>query len=148
MYPPAMELPCLFCFRDDYRIPDKGKKAKSMIQLFLTKMFQNFEFQGDEENAKQMLLGSHSIRKYASTYCRACGIHKDEKDIRRRWKGEGHVSDVYNDVELPYPDAKVAAVLYGGGPCIYVTDTAVDAAMMNSFIRSRPRCAKCEEEAP
>jgi hypothetical protein len=44
------------------------------------------------------------------------------------------VSDVYNDVELPYPDAKVAAVLCGGGPCIDVTNTAVDAAMMNSFI--------------
>ena len=136
MYPPAMESPYLFCFCDDYRIPDGGKKAKSMIQSFLTKMFKKIEFQEDEENAKQMLLGSHSIRKYASTYCRACGIHKDEKDIRGRWKGKGRVSDVYDDVELPYPDAKVAAVLCGGGPCIYVTNPAVDAAMMNSFILS------------
>jgi hypothetical protein len=40
--------------------------AKSMIQLFLTKMFKKIEFQEDEENAKQMLLGSHSIQKYAS----------------------------------------------------------------------------------
>jgi hypothetical protein len=63
MYPSVMELPCLFCFCDDYRIPDKGKKAKLMIQLFLTKMFKKIEFQGDEGNAKQMLLGSHSISK-------------------------------------------------------------------------------------
>jgi hypothetical protein len=46
------------------------------------------------------------------------------------------VSDVYNNVELPNPDAKVAAILCGGGPCIYVTNPAVDAAMMNSFILS------------
>jgi hypothetical protein len=118
MYPPAMELPYLFCFCDDHRIPDGGKKAKSTIQSFLTKMFKNIEFQEDEENAKQMLLGSHSFRKYASTYRRACGIHKDEKDIRGCWKGKGCESDVYNDVELPYPDAKVAAVLCGCGPCI------------------------------
>jgi hypothetical protein len=37
---------------------------------------------------------------------------------------------------LPYPDAKVAAVLCGGGLCIYVTNPAVDAAMMKSFILS------------
>jgi hypothetical protein len=48
---------------------------------------------------------------------RACGIHKDEKDIGGCWKGKGRVSDAYNNVELPYPDAKVAAVLCGGGPC-------------------------------
>ncbi len=74
-----------------------------------------------------MLLGSHNIRKYASTYCRACGIHKDEKDIRGCWKGKGCVSDVYDNVELPYPDAKVAAALCGAGPCIYVTNPAAAA---------------------
>jgi hypothetical protein len=44
------------------------------------------------------------------------------------------VSDAYDDVELPYPDAKITAVLCGGGPCIYVTNPGVNAAMMNSFI--------------
>jgi hypothetical protein len=82
-------------------------------------MFKKTEFQEDEENAKQMLLDSHSIQKYASTYCRVCGIHKDD-----------------NNVELPYPDAKVAAVLCGGSPCFYVTNQPVDAAMMTSFILS------------
>jgi len=33
-----------------------------------------------EEGA--MLLGSHSIRKFASTHVRRCGITRDEKDIR------------------------------------------------------------------
>ena len=32
------------------------------------------------------------------------------------------VSDVYDDVVLPYPDAKVAEKLCVGGPCFYVSD--------------------------
>ncbi len=43
IYPPAMESPHLFCFCDDYRIPDGGKKAKSTFQSFLTKMFKKIE---------------------------------------------------------------------------------------------------------
>ena len=136
LYPPAMESPYLFCFCDDFRIPEGGQKAKSMIQSFMTKMFKRRELHEEEENAKQLLLGSHSIRKFACTYARSCGIHKDEKDIRGRWKGKGRVSDVYDDTELPYPDAKVGAVLCGGGPCIYQTNPAIDSAMMDSFVLS------------
>jgi hypothetical protein len=61
------------------------------------------------------LLGSHSIGNYAATQARKCGCNKDEKDIRGRWKSKGQVSDVYNDVELPYPDTKVAEKLSIGG---------------------------------
>jgi hypothetical protein len=53
------------------------------------------------------MLGSHSIRKYAATFARRCGVTQNEKDIRGQWKGAGRVSYVYDDVELPYPDAKV-----------------------------------------
>ena len=60
-------------------------------------------------------------------------LHKDEKDIRGRWKGTGRVSDVYDDVELPLPDAKVAEKLCGGGPCFYVSDPTLDVTMMNTF---------------
>jgi hypothetical protein len=34
------------------------------------------------------------------------------------------VSDVYDNDELPYPDAEVAAALCCGGPCFYVTNPA------------------------
>jgi hypothetical protein len=34
VYPPAMESPYLFCFCDDFRIPEGGQKAKS-IQSFI-----------------------------------------------------------------------------------------------------------------
>ena len=74
----------------------------------------------DDNLASSSLLGSHSIRKYAATHCRRCGCNKDEKDIRGRWKSKGRVSDVYDDVELPYPDAKVAEKLCIGGACLYL----------------------------
>jgi hypothetical protein len=31
-----------------------------------------------------------------------------------------HISDVHDDIDLPYPDAKVAGRLCIGGPCRYV----------------------------
>jgi hypothetical protein len=37
---------------------------------------------------------------------------KRQKDVRGRWKGRGRVSDIYDDIELPYPDAKVAEKLF------------------------------------
>jgi hypothetical protein len=82
------------------------------------------------------MLGSHSIRKYAATFARRCGVTKDENDIRGRWKGAGRISDMYDDVELPYPDAKVAEKLCGG-PCFYVSDPGLDATMGTAFVLSR-----------
>ena len=60
LYHPAMESPYLFCFCDDFRIPEGGQKAQSMIQSFMTKMFKSREFHEEEENAKKLLLGSRS----------------------------------------------------------------------------------------
>ena len=71
-------------------------------------------------------LGTHSLRKFGATRARRCGITKDEKDTRGRWKCK-RVSDVYDDIELPWPDLKVAVSLCIGGPCKYkVIDKYVD----------------------
>jgi hypothetical protein len=48
------------------------------------------------------------------------GCCQEEKNLRGWWKRDKHVSDVYGDVDLPYPDAKVAGRLSIGGPCKYV----------------------------
>ena len=136
MYPPAMNSPYLFCFCDDVRIPEGGQKAKGKIQRILTKMFKLAEFVKNDGFGLLRGLGSHSIRKFAATWARRCGITKDEKDIRGRWKGVGRVSDVYDDVELPYPDAKVAEKLCGGGACFYLPNPRYDPVMMNTFVLS------------
>ena len=121
----AMLSPYLFSFCDDISIPTGGQKSKDIAQtIFGQKIFKMEAFAcGNDANGDEgaaCLLGSHSIRKYAATHSRRCGCNKDEKDIRGRWKAKGRVSDVYDDVELPYPDAKVAEKLCIGGACYYL----------------------------
>ena len=110
-------------------------------------------------------LGSHSIRKFSSTHARRSGCTRDDKDLRGRWKSKSRVSDVYDDTELPYPDAKNAEMLCIGGPCYYLfpeelngTNTAGDneaasavplIAMMKTFLLSNvvPNIRKRMSEA-
>ena len=76
-------------------MPGRGQKSKDIAQsIFGQNIGKRQEFQ------PAGLLGSHSIRKLAAAHVRKCGISKDDKDIRSRWKGKGRVSDVYDDVEL------------------------------------------------
>jgi hypothetical protein len=108
--------PYIFGFNDDFRIPEGGQTAKDWVQHMLAEeVFHLPEFHiGGPVGTR------HSIRKYALTYARKNGCSKDEKDIRGRWKKGKHNSDVYDDIELPFPDAKVAGKLCIGGPCKYV----------------------------
>ena len=64
-------------------------------------------------------LGTHSVRKFPSTYARRNGCNRDDVDVRGRWKRMKRTVDTYIDVELPYPDAKVASALCVGGPIKY-----------------------------
>ena len=51
-------------------------------------------------------------------YARRNGCSIDDVDARDRLRKKRQ-SDTYVDVLLPYPDAKVAALLCVGGPCKY-----------------------------
>jgi hypothetical protein len=66
------------------------------------------------------LLGTHSVRKYATTRARRNCCSKDDTDCRGRWKKYKRQQDKYADVDLPYPDGKVAVALCAGGACKYV----------------------------
>ncbi len=67
-------------------------------------------------------LGTHIIRKGAATYASQFGLPRDWVNIRGRWRGQRKQVDTYIDVNLPYPDARVASVLCGPcGPCKYAT---------------------------
>ncbi len=113
--PTAMASPYVFAFSDDITIPGGGQKAKETAQnIFGQKVLKLQEFQSGG------LLGSHSIWKFASTHVRRCGVLKDDKDTRGRWKGKGRVY-----VELPYPDCKIAEALCIGSACYYVIDDSV-----------------------
>jgi hypothetical protein len=48
------------------------------------------------------------------------------------------ISDVYDDVELLYPDCKVAEKLCIGGPCFYLTDTSFcNSTILTTFILTK-----------
>ena len=93
-----MSSPYVFRISNDICMPEGGLKSKAMIQNALKAMFKGEQFKcaEEEEDAVSMLLGSHSIQKYTATCARRCGVTKDEKDIRGRWKGPGRVSNIYN----------------------------------------------------
>jgi regulator of replication initiation timing len=107
--------PFVFGMSDDFRVPEGGEKvAKKIQEIFLKEIFCRPEFSTVEGP-----LGSHSLRKQPSTHARKSGCNKDEKEIRGRWKSNRRIADVYDDIDLPYPDAKVAGKLCIGGPCKY-----------------------------
>jgi hypothetical protein len=58
-------------------------------------------------------LGTHSLRKGPSTYASRFGLLRDWISLRGRWRTSKKQVDVYIDVDVPYPDAKVASVLCG-----------------------------------
>jgi hypothetical protein len=116
-------------------IPTGGVKAKDVVQnVFGQKVFNQEEFLDNEGP-----LGSHNIRKFGATHVRQCRCSKDEKDIWGQWKGKERVSDVHDDVELPYLDAKVAEKLCFGGACIYKNCDKHD-TFKNSVINSTNHC--------
>jgi hypothetical protein len=147
--PNALLSPYLFSLSDDVSVPGGGKKSKEIASNVFTRIFKMEEFGGGGGTHTDDL-GSHSVRKYGSTHCRRCGCSRDDKDLRGRWKSKSRVSDVYDDTELPFPDAKVCQCLCIGGPCYYLLQEEVNStnigdvatavgprlSMMNTFILS------------
>ena len=70
-------------------------------------------------------IGSHSLRKFASTWPAEHGISQDDIEIRGRWKGgrNGRTVNRYINVEQLPTDGKVAGVLAVGGPVKYKAKT-------------------------
>jgi hypothetical protein len=62
-------------------------------------------------------VGICSLRKFPSTFARRNGCAKDDVNSRGRWRKHKGQVDAYVDLELPWPDAKVASTVCTGGPC-------------------------------
>ena len=91
------------------------KTAARRIYSILRQVFESDDFNSTAIGN----LGTHSFRKYATTYARRNGCSKDDADHRGCW-AKKRIVDRYIDRNLPYPDAKVASVLAVGGPIKYV----------------------------
>lgn len=94
---------------------DNPQRTKDYIYHTLSKLWDSPDFVPMAEGK----VGTHSFRKFPSTYARRNGASQDDVENRGRWK-RARVVNVYIDVNLPYPDAKVAGILCVGGPCAYV----------------------------
>ena len=85
-------------------------------------------------------VGTHSFRKGSATFASRFGLPKDWVNLRGRWRGKKKQVDTYIDVDQPYPDARIAAVLCGPrGPCKYAVKAGmvIPAAFLDSIV---PHC--------
>jgi hypothetical protein len=110
----------VFNFSKDTTVPSGGDKGKQRAMDVLRVVLRALELDLEEGE-----VGTHSIRKCASTHVRGNGVSKDDKDTRGCWKATSRVSDRYNSVQLPYVNTKVASALCIGGPCIYILSEAI-----------------------
>jgi len=75
---------------------------------------------GQFHKVKEGNLNTHSFRKGATTYAVRSGAPKENVMRRGRWQSRRSTVDIYIDINLPYPDALVAAAVAGpDGPCEY-----------------------------
>ena len=116
-----------------------------------------------DDDTKQMTLLTHkrlaTINTEAHTLAlatdplfteiRARKAVKNGEEFLQLGKTSIYQQAIYDDVELPYPDAKVAQKLCGGFSCFYLCDPALDVAMMNPLVLSYvvPNIKKCLPES-
>lgn len=113
----------LFCdgFTDSrsdlkYQDAECERWKSSYAKFFKTNVLLNPQFVKDREEG---CLGTHSIRKCATTFCRQNGVSKDDTDYRARWKCDGRQQDNYTSTQLTWPDINAASKLCVGGICLY-----------------------------
>jgi hypothetical protein len=72
-------------------------------------------------------LETHSLRKGPSTYASQFILLRDWISLCGHWQARKKQVDIYIDVDVPYPDAKVVSILCGlWGPCKYAARDGVD----------------------
>ena len=108
-------------FKGDYPFGIYGgspENTKKQVATCIHSVFDTnaaFDYNRDDE------LGTHGIRKLAGSFAANNSCSPSEVELRGRWKSEGRKQvNTYINTTLPYPDAKVAAILCVGGPINYV----------------------------
>ncbi|KAI2506250.1 hypothetical protein MHU86_8185 [Fragilaria crotonensis] len=107
-------------------------RSRIQKEVWLHEDFKRLADEDDEDG-----VGTHSYRKFPSTYARSNGCSPDEIEIRGRWKQQGQrVVFRYIDVKQLFIDAKVAAALCIGGPIKYElsVDVEVRTAVTNDWL--------------
>ena len=94
-------------------------KGKNQYATFLKKHVFESDVDGTfVRDTFEGRLGTHSIRKFATTYARQCGETRDNVDYRASWKSQRQ-QDRYTNTQLHWPDINAASKLCFRGVCIY-----------------------------
>lgn len=134
--PGASASPYLFSFSGDHSVPAGGRKAKDLVTNKLSKIFKE-----DKYYKGKGTFGSHSIRKYAVTYCRNTGVVKDDYEYRGRWRDSRRVTATYEHTSLPFIDAKGCFSLCQGGACNYAPSDCIDQNFLCTQVAPHIRAA-------
>jgi hypothetical protein len=95
----------------------EATRAKTIYSRRITAALRNVAF---EKHQAEGRLGSHSIRKLATTYSRNAGAQTSDINYRARWKDKSNrMQDRYTDIQLSWPDVFTATKLCVDGPCKY-----------------------------
>ena len=109
-----------FMFADGIEDSDANKSKKAYATALRDKVFKHEEFLQLMRRTGGSL-GSHSMRKFPTTWVIQSGGTQDEVEIRGRWKGKNgaRVSSRYINPNQPFIDAKIAGILCVNGPVKY-----------------------------
>ena len=112
---------CEYLFCSEVNANNKSiARIKVTYRNNLLSVFEETEFKDVTPPGTYQSLGSHSLRKYASTWSRQNGCTMDDIEIRGRWKtNTRRVLNRYVNVEQPLADARVQSALCVGGPMRY-----------------------------
>ena len=85
-----------------------------MVQNLLRTDILNLpEFSGTENKGP---LDSYSVINLSATHTINNGCTKGKKDLCGLWKSKGCVSGIYDNIKIPFSDAKLVEKLCIGGP--------------------------------
>ena len=109
-------------------------RSNHAVSSLLESIFNNVLFC----KIKEGLLGTHSIRKGAASYAARLGLVRDWIAMQGHWRGKKMQVDTYIEINLPYPDARVASILTGPhGPCKYtIKGGGITSVMLSSSLLS------------
>lgn len=118
----------------DTHIFGTGKKSDNQwAQSVLRKIIDHDSFK--VESTASGKLGTHGVRKGASTYISNKNVRREHVKLRGRWAMGMGVVDKYIGINLPTPDAMAAAALAGrNGPCRYIVKQEVATDVSESFL--------------
>jgi hypothetical protein len=113
-------------------------KSPCRFTEYLEKLFASSHFKA----ARAGKLGTHSLHKGPSSYTSQFGLLRDWISLCGCWRASKKQVDIYNDVDVPYPNAKVASILCRSwGLCMYAVRDGFD--LSDDFLcLMAPRCVE------